>query len=106
MILRWPSRAIMSCVGVLLGAGCSPHEFKDPTGATTQVLYMKPAPLQAPADPSNTGVPGPILGTPNTPGSQLPATTLAPVKPPGALEESTRSARRDVLELVTGDRVE
>jgi hypothetical protein len=91
---------------VLLGAGCSPHEFKDPTSATTEVLYTKPATLKPPADPPNTAVPGPILGTPSTSGPPQPATTLAPSKLPGATEESTRSARRDVLELVTGDRVE
>jgi hypothetical protein len=101
-----PHEHRLSCVGVLLGAGCSPHEFKDPTSATTEVLYTKPATLKPPADPPNTAVPGPILGTPSTSGPPQPATTLAPSKLPGATEESTRSARRDVLELVTGDRVE
>ena len=67
---------------------CSPHEFNDPTGATSKVLFQQ------------------------TPGSPAPASTPTPTAPPASPPVPTApgpvapTRSRDVVELTTGERIE
>lgn len=75
------SVAIAVACGVV---GCTKHERMDPTGATKQILYEKPPAAAAPAT-----APAAVPPAPSTPAPR-PATT----------------ATLDVVELVSGERIE
>ena len=68
---------------------CSPHEFNDPTGATSKILFQQ-----------------------QTPGSPAPASTPTPTAPqapppvPIAPGPAAPTRSRDVVELTTGERIE
>ena len=108
MLIRWLSRLVTPWLAALLATACSPHEFKDPTSATTEVLYVKPASLPAPAGsvPATPTAPSPGMNTgePQQVPQQPRATSGAEKR--GTGDEPAQSARSDVLELVTGHRVE
>lgn len=74
-----PPVAILSASVVALCLACSPHEFNDPTRATSKILFQ-----QTPGAPA--------------PSPQPPAPPTAPA--------TTRPASRDVVELTTGERIE
>jgi len=97
--------AVILGIAVLSGSACSPHEFKDPTSATTEVLYVKPAPSQgAPAAVPMTDVTRSTLAPGAAPRSAQPE-RLQP-QPLAPESDSVRVGRRDTLELVSGDRIE
>jgi hypothetical protein len=107
---RWPVGLLASGVVALLGAACSPHEFKDPTSATTELLYVKPV-LPTATNPLSAAPAGPSSKPPSagaTKGDSEPPQQMAPApeKDRAGADESTRPVRSDVLELVTGHRVE
>ena len=76
------ARLVAPSVVIICAAACSPHEFNDPTGATSKILFQ-----QAPGTPP--------------PATQQPPPGAPPPPPP----PTTRPAR-DVVELTTGERIE
>jgi hypothetical protein len=79
-----PLVPILGASVVALCLACSPHEFNDPTGATSKILFQQ---------------------TPGTP-SAPPQQGVPPAAPsPPALAPAT-SSTRDVVELTTGERIE
>ena len=95
--------ALILGIAALFGSACSPHEFKDPTSATTEVLYTKPAASQGAAPPvPTTNLTRPTL----TPGASTQSAQPERQQPLAPEAESVRVGRRDTVELLSGDRIE
>jgi hypothetical protein len=80
-LLITPSVTVAVCLA------CSPHEFNDPTGATSKVLFQQTPGASAP-------VPTPT------------AIQAAPPTPPAPPASATSTQSRDVVELTSGERIE